>query len=223
MRPPVSRRTICMSGWPKVRDLSRRVKCLSLVIVLFGALLQAPLQAQTVSAWELVHPTRFDWENRAQRQRIAEDLVSRVGLLAAVVPDQSAAQAQQLKATAAALDSLGEDATPRQRSRLYLSRAYQHRRLLDMLSDTLGALQCVQTSRDINAEMHCWSEVSVYLMDEETVHHSLTVLRSARMIPRDEDMPVKAQDPKVWYGEYGRGIVRHIVKPFLKSLAEKDA
>ena len=70
--------------------------------------------------------------------------------------------------------------------------------------------------------MLCWAEVSVYLMDEETVDIALTVLRSARMIPRDEDMPVKAQDPKVWYGEYGKGIVRYILKPYLRSLSSEN-
>jgi hypothetical protein len=181
---------------------------------------QAPAQAQSVSAWDLVHPTKFDWEIRTHRRRIAQDLISRVGLLAAVVPEQSVEQQQQLEQTAAALDALGDGATPRQRSRLYLSRAYQHRRLLDLLANTLAALDCVKTSTDLREEMHCWSQASVLLMDEETMDVALTVLRSARMVPRDEDMPVKAQDPKVWYGEYGRGIVRYIVKPFLQSLAE---
>jgi len=176
-------------------------------------------QAQSASAWDLVHPTRFDWQSRAQRHAIAGDLIARVGLLAGVVPAQTDEQAQQLKEAAAALEGLGDEATPRQRSKLYLSRSYQHRRLLDLLADTLSALHCVQNEKDINKEMHCWAMASVLLMDEETVDIALSVLRSARMIPRDEDMPVKAQDPKIWYGEYGRGIVRHIITPYLQTLA----
>ncbi len=194
-----------------------------LAVLTLGSMLQVPVQAQSVSAWDLVHPTRFDWEIRSHRHRVAQDLISRVRLLAAVVPDQSREQQQQLKDTAAALEALGNDATPRQRSRLYLSRAFQHRRLLDMLANTLAALNCVRTSKDINKEMLCWTEASVFLMDEATVDIALTVLRSARMIPRDEDMPVKAQDPKVWYGEYGRGIVRYIVKPYLRALSNENA
>ena len=197
------------------RNLKSQIVGVAAALTIF-----APLQAQSVSAWELVHPTKFDWEIKSHRQHIAKDLVSRVRLLAAVVPAQSPEHEQQLKDTAAALDDLGSDATPRQRSRLYLSRAFQHRRLLDLLADTLAALNCVQISREINAEMFCWTEASVLLMDEETVDIALTVLRTARMVPRDEDMPIKAQDPKVWYGEYGRGIVRYIVKPYLQSLSE---
>jgi hypothetical protein len=195
----------------------------ALVGLVVAMLSQQPVFAQAVSAWELVHPTRFDWEIRSHRQRIAEDLISRVSLLSAVVPAQSEGQARQLDKIAAGLDALGENATPRQRSKLFLSRAYQHRRLLDMLADTLKALECVRAAGAIAREMHCWAEVSVLLMDEETMDVALAVLRSARMIPRDEDMPVKAQDPKIWYGEYGRGIVRHIVKPFLASLAPKES
>ena len=176
-----------------------------------------------MSAWELIYPTRFDWQIRTHRQRVAEDLVARVSLLSAVVPEQSAEQQRQLKEITDTLAALGDEASPRQRSRLYLSRAYQHRRLLDMLSDTLGALNCVQSSERIAEEMYCWSQVSTLLMDEETIDVALSVLRTARMVPRDEDMPVKAQDPKVWYGEYGRGIVRYILKPYLQSLAEENS
>lgn len=212
-----------MSGSEEMPDARHNVTHLglgTLALLVVATLLQSPVQAQTVSAWELVHPTRFDWEIRSHRIRVAADLVSRVGLLAAVVPAQSDLQAQQLENITAALDALGDEATPRQRSKLYLSRAYQHRRLLDLLADTLSALDCVRVVEDINKEMHCWSEVSVMLMDEETVDIALTVLRSARMIPRDRDMPVKAQDPKIWYAEYGRGIVQHIIKPFLRARAE---
>jgi hypothetical protein len=175
-----------------------------------------------VSAWDLVHPNRFDWQIKVHRQRVAADLISRVGVLAAIVPEQSAEQQRQLGETEAAIEALGDAASPRQRSRLYLSRAYQHRRMLDLLSATLKALDCVRAAEEISTEMYCWAQVSGSLMEEETMDVALTVLRNARMIPRDEDMPVKAQDPKIWYGEYGRGIVRHIVTPYLRKLSASD-
>ncbi|MFP6814436.1 MAG: hypothetical protein VB948_12685 [Pseudomonadales bacterium] len=198
------------------------MKYFGLCVLALLLTLQVPVRAQSVSAWDLVHPTGFDWQIKSHRQLVAKDLGSRVRLLAAVVPAQSEEQRQQLKATVATLDALGDEATPRQRSNLYLSRAFQHRRLLDLLANTLTSLSCTRAAQDINKEMLCWSEVSVYLMDEETVDIALTVLRSARMIPRDEDMPVKAQDPKVWYGEYGRGIVRYIIKPYLRALSSEN-
>jgi hypothetical protein len=198
------------------------MKYFGLCVLALLLTLQVPVRAQSVSAWDLVHPTGFDWQIKSHRQLVAKDLGFRVRLLAAVVPAQSEEQRQQLKATVATLDALGDEATPRQRSNLYLSRAFQHRRLLDLLANTLTSLSCTRAAQDINKEMLCWSEVSVYLMDEETVDIALTVLRSARMIPRDEDMPVKAQDPKVWYGEYGRGIVRYIIKPYLRALSSEN-
>ncbi|MCZ6709400.1 MAG: hypothetical protein O7B25_03465 [Gammaproteobacteria bacterium] len=198
------------------------MKYFGLCVLALLLTLHAPVRAQSVSAWDLVHPTDFNWQIKSHRQLVAKDLSSRVRLLAAVVPAQSKEQQQQLKATIATLDALGDDASPRQRSNLYLSRAFQHRRLLDLLANTLSSLNCTRADQDINKEMLCWAEVSVYLMDEETVDIALTVLRSARMIPRDEDMPVKAQDPKIWYSEYGRGIVRYIIKPYLRTLSSES-
>ncbi len=184
------------------------------------ALLNAPaIGAQSVSAWDLVYPSNFDWEIRTHRLRVANDLASRVSLLVAVVPKQTEEESARLRETEQALEARGADASPRERSRLYLSRAYQHRRLLELLADTLDALECVRSAQEMPREVHCWTQAAVNLMDEETVDVALTVLRDARMVPRDEDMPVKAQDPKVWYGEYGKGIVRHIVMPYVAGLA----
>lgn len=178
--------------------------------------------AQSVSAWDLIYPSNFNWEIRTHRQRVAGDLASRVALLAAVVPKQTAEETDRLRETEQALEARGADASPSERSRLYLSRAYQHRRLRELLDDTQDALRCVRSAEQMAREIHCWTRAAVNLMDEETVDVALTVLRDARMVPRDEDMPVKAQDPKVWYGEYGKGIVRHIVMPYVAGLAETE-
>ncbi|HEY5680505.1 MAG TPA: hypothetical protein VIS55_10595 [Pseudomonadales bacterium] len=190
------------------------------VLICAFALAMAPFAgAQSVSAWDLVYPSNFNWEIRTHRVRVANDLASRVSLLVAVVPRQTEEESARLRETEQTLEARGADASPRDRSRLYLSRAYQHRRLLELLADTLDALQCVRSAEELPREVHCWTRAAVNLMDEETVDVALTVLRDARMVPRDEDMPVKAQDPKVWYGEYGKGIVRHIVMPYLAGLA----
>jgi hypothetical protein len=38
-------------------------------------------------------------------------------------------------------------------------------------------------------------------------------------------MPRPAQDPRVWYGEFGRGIVRRVLTPWIQGLgvAEQEA
>ena len=149
---------------------------------------------------------------------MAADLISRISLLAAVVPAQAPNEVRRLKAQEAEIEALGAAATPRQRSRLYLSRAYQHGRLVELLDSMLAALDCVRNSVTVSREMFCWAEASGLLMDDATLDISLSVLRQGRRIPRDEDMPVKAQDPKIWYSEYGRGIVRNIITPYLQSL-----
>lgn len=195
-----------------------RKRLTKLAVLVLGSLSVHGAQAAG-SAWDLVHPDNFDWRSADQRHSVAGDLISRVSLLAAVVPPQAPDQVERLRSAEAELEALGAKATPRQRSRLYLSRAFQHRRLIELLGNMLTQLQCVRAAVELAAEMLCWSEVSVLLMDEETLDISLNVLRQGRMIPRDEDMPVKAQDPKVWYSEYGRGIVRHLIRPYLESLA----
>ena len=48
---------------------------------------------------------------------------------------------------------------------------------------------------------------------------ALSMLRRARLIPKDGHMPVTAQDPEVWYGEYGRGILQYILIPYLDDAA----
>ena len=186
-------------------------------IILLWAIGLAPLFAVAGNAWDLVHPDNFAWQVRGDRHSVAADLISRVSLLAAVVPPQAPDQINRLEKIEAELAALGERATPRQRSRLYLSRAYQHRRLVELLRGILESLSCVRSSVTISEEMYCWTQASVFLMDEEALDISLGVLRQGRMIPRDEDMPVKGQDPKVWYSEYGRGVVRYIVRPYLQS------
>lgn len=196
----------------------------TLAALLVATALCAPgALAQSVSAWDLVHPGGFEWQIRSHRLRVAADLVSRVRVLAAIVPEQSDEKRRELQEAEAAIKALGDAATPRQRSRLYLSRAYQHRRLLDLLADTLQALDCVRTEEAITGEMYCWARASSLLMDEETMEIALNVLRDSRLIPRDEDIPVQAQDPVIWYGEYGRGIVSHIIAPFLRSLSGAPA
>ena len=213
--------------WLAVKSRRAAVRCaynahmrkLCLMWGLGSCLAVAAAGSWASDAWDLIHPDQFDWQSQVQRQGIAADLASRISLLAAVVPAQSDEELEGLKSREAELAALGDAATPRQRSRLYLSRAYQHRRLRDLLQGMLDALRCVRGAREVPKEMHCWSQASVLLMDEETINISLSVLRQGRMMPRDEDMPVKAQDPKVWYGEYGRGIVRHIIRPYLASLS----
>ena len=194
---------------------SCQIILLAAVSALFGGWLAS--DAVAGSAWDLVHPDNFDWQVRGDRRSVAADLISRVGLLAAVVPAQAPDQISDLNKIEASLETLGDAATPRQRSRLYLSRAYQHRRLVVLLRDMLAALACVRSAVSVSQEMYCWAQASALLMDEEALEISLSVLRQSRMIPRDEDMPVKAQDPKVWYSEYGRGVLRYILRPYLES------
>jgi len=173
-----------------------------------------------LDAWELIHPGDLDAGNRYHRHAVARDLRQRVELMAAVVPALAPDRAARVAEKQARLTALGDEASPRRRSRLYLSRDYQHARLLRILGDAIAALDCVITSGDdLRREMACWARASTQFLDEEAISVALAALRRARLVPRDEDMPVAAMDPVVWYGEYGRGIVRHILTPYLDAEA----
>ena len=191
-------------------------------LLVFGALVAAASATSTaaaVNAWELIHPKAFDWQEAAHRTAIAKDLLRRLNLLASVVPPQSPQQQALVLDEMAALDELGTEAPPRRRSRLFMSRGYQHYRLLELIEETRGDLECILAAADIREEMHCWSLAAQHFGDETRLDLALSMLRSARLIPKDGQMPVTAQDPEVWYGEYGRGILQYIVVPYLADAA----
>lgn len=197
------------------------MKHVALVLVML--LPGAAAASQTTTAWDLVHPRNFDWQDRAARAQMASDLLGRIQMLAAVIPPLSAADLERIQLEQAELEALGESASPRRLGRHYLSRRYQHRVVLELVDNTQGALSCAASSELIAAEMACWARASAYLLQEDRLDLGLSVLREARMVPRDEDMPVKAQDPVVWYGEYGRGVVNHILIPYLENQAAGGA
>lgn len=175
--------------------------------------------AGPVTAWELISPVVFDWRQVEQRRAVANDLLERLDMLGSAIPPLSPSQQARVLQEAAELERLDPDADPRRRSRLFMSRRYQHFRLLDLLEETRGNLKCVLTAAQIGEEMRCWSLASVNFGEEAKLDLALSMLRSARLIPKDGAMPVKAQDPAVWYGEYGRGILQHILAPYLAQQA----
>ncbi len=188
----------------------------------FAALPVEAGAAAGIDAWELISPAHFDWRERPHRRAIAEDLLVRLNLLADVIPPLSPQQEAQVANEMAELQRMDPDADTRRRSRLYMSRRYQHFRLLELLEDTRRNLQCVIAAARVSEEMRCWSLASVNFGDEAKLDLALSMLRSARLIPKDGAMPVKAQDPSVWYGEYGRGILKHILTPYLAEQAIKS-
>ncbi len=188
----------------------------------FAALPAEAGAAATIDAWELISPAHFDWRERPHRRAIAEDLLVRLNLLADVIPPLSPQQEAQVANEMAELQRMDPDADTRRRSRLYMSRRYQHFRLLELLEDTRRNLECVIAAARVSEEMRCWSLASVNFGDEAKLDLALSMLRSARLIPKDGAMPVKAQDPSVWYGEYGRGILKHILTPYLAEQAVKN-
>jgi len=188
----------------------------------FAALLltsAAPATA-AVNAWELIHPKALDWRQAAHRRAIAQDLLARLNQLASVVPAQSVGQRKRVLEELAELDQMGTSASPRRRSRLYMSRGYQHYRLLELIDATYADLQCILSATDIRDEMGCWGRAALHFGDESVLDLALSMLRNARLIPKDGHMPVTAQDPAVWYEEYGRGILQHILVPYLAADAE---
>ena len=179
--------------------------------------------AAQVTAWELISPTVLDWRQAEQRRAVAKDLLERLDLLAGAIPPLSANQRARVVKEAAELEGLDPDADSRRRSRLFMSRRYQHFRLLDLLAETRSNLKCVLAAEQVAEEMRCWSLASVNFGEEAKLDLALSMLRSARLIPKDGAMPVKAQDPAVWYGEYGRGILKYILTPYLTQQAAGKA
>lgn len=218
-------RMASLRPWPMWAErgwLARRSPC-TWAILLAALLPAAP--AAAADAWELIHPKMFDWRQAEQRRAVARDLVRRLDLLAAVVPEQSPKELGELVRKMAELQGMAAGESSERRSRLYISRQYQHFRLLELIGEVRASLDCILAAgrlaqdQRLAQEMHCWSLASLHFGDETTLSLALPMLRNARLIPKERNMPVMAKGPALWYAEYGRGILRHILAPYLACAA----
>ena len=176
-------------------------------------LLGAPAFAAT--AWDLVYAQDFDASSRTQRRDVARDLSTRIGVLINRMPEQRPKELARLQKKEASI----KDASDRERSAFYESAAYQHWYLARMLNKVTRDLHCAATQESIAAEMLCWSRVALQLSDEERIRFAVRRLQDSRRLDKDKNLPVHAQDPDVWYVTYGRGILEHIVIPYLETQA----
>ena len=185
------------------------------VSLIFGLIVCAGASAQT--AWDLVFREQLDWTSREHRLILSRDLIDRVALLESNLPEMSERDHQRVDQLEARIERLGDDATSSQRGRLFLSREYQHRTLLEHLQHLRRELACVQSATDLNAEMTCWGRVAVELLDGERIDVAIETLRDHRMIPRPREMPLTTLNPSIWYAEFGRGIVEYLLLPYIGS------
>ena len=169
------------------------------------------------TAWDLISGHHLDPHSKAEREAIAHDLDSRIGRLVSLLADQNPKEIEKLERDEAKLVAapVGDKST----TELQLSVAYQHRRLLKLLTEIRGALDCVMRSeRDVD-EMLCWARASVLLADEESLKLAVGILREHRRLPLDKDLPVRIRGPEVWYDSYARGILEFILIPYLSAAA----
>ena len=150
------------------------------------------------------------------RKQVAEDLLSRLEQLRSRIPAQSPADVEAIEKRLASLDDL--TLASERRGRFFLSLDYQHYQLVQLLDDARQQLGCIIEATREETELACWSRLAQIYLAEERIGLGLSTLRAARRLPRDDDMPTSAQDPLVWYSEFGRGILRRIITPWLTSL-----
>ena len=174
------------------------------------------------SAWDLVFREQLDWTNREHRLILARDLAHRVSLLEAILPEMSERDLDKLNSLEARIERFGDDASSSERGKLFLSKQYQHRALLQHTEQMQQQLDCVQSSTDLDHEIICWGRVGVLLLDGDRIGVALETLRDYRVVPRSREMPVKAQHPALWYAEFGRGIVEYLLVPYLENQSGGD-
>ena len=168
-------------------------------------------------AWLLIDIEEDAALSRAQRVAIAEDLGARLAVIRSVVPEQPPDRRARVERRLAELDA-DEKVGNSSRGRFFLSREYQHYQLLELLEMAADRLNCVLGAEgSVMQEMGCWAQLASVYLAEERLQLGLSTLRRSRLIPRDDDMPRVAQDPRVWYSQFGRGILRGIVTPYLKA------
>jgi len=171
------------------------------------------------TAWDLISPQQFDPQSKAERMAIANDLAFRVARLADLVADQDRDELKKLEQDEAKLAAAGTDSRPN--AELQLSVAYQHRKLVKLLSDIHTALDCVVNSDIDAAEMLCWARTSLLLSDEESLKLAVGTLRDNRRLPENKNLPPLIRGPEVWYDSYARGILEFILIPYLSNAAPK--
>ena len=189
-------------------------RTLAIALLLIGV--GAGLSARAAdAAWQLVDVEGDRQMERPQRLAIAQDLAARLAVLQSVVPRQAESQQNKVRERLERMDD--SDLGSTSRGRFFMSVAYQHYQLAELLSEAQNQIACILRAPSVAVEMHCWAQLASTYLSEERIELGLSTLRSHRMVPRDDDVPRVAQDPRVWYTEFGRGIVRGIVTPYLAS------
>ena len=188
---------------------------LTTAILAWATLVSSPSDAAT--AWDLVFSQGFDSSSRVQRRDVAIDLSKRINVLVDRLPEQRPKEFERLLKKEAGI----AEASDRERSAFYESVAYQHRFLSHLLAEVDEALRCAANEEAIATEMLCWAQAALLLSDEERIRFAVRRMQDTRRLDRDKHLPVHAQDPDVWYVTYGRGILEHIVIPYLETAAKR--
>ncbi len=186
----------------------RRVSLLVLGLLMSGSVFGE-------QAWTLLGADVDAALNQSERRQVAEDLGSRLEVLRSKVPLQSPADRTSVEER---LAKLGDVAlASERRGRFFLSLDYQHYQLAQLLDGASEQLRCIREATNESIELTCWSRLAQIYLAEERLGIGLSTLRAARLLPRDDKMPSSAQDPTVWYTEFGRGILRRIITPWLEA------
>lgn len=186
------------------------------------ALTAAP-SGQATEAWSLLGLDSDEPLTRTERRDVAEDLIRRLDTLRSRVPMQKPDDAEDVRQQLDTLDDM--TLASERRGRFFLSLPYQHYQLLELLNGARQELECIRTMELPAVEHACWARLATIYLSEERLELGVSTLRAARLLPKDDDMPRPAQDPRVWYGEFGRGIVRRVLTPWIQGLgvAEQQA
>jgi len=182
-------------------------------LLLLGLLMSGSVFGE--QAWTLLGADTDAGLDQTERRQIAEDLGSRLEVLRSKIPAQSPGDKTSVEKR---LDSLGDMAlASERRGRFFLSLDYQHYQLTQLLDGASEQLRCIRETGVESVELTCWARLAQIYLAEERLGIGLSTLRAARLLPRDDKMPTSAQDPSVWYTEFGRGILRRIITPWLAA------
>lgn len=174
--------------------------------------------SRAAEAWSLLGLDSDAPLTRIERISIANDLASRLETLRRHVPMQKPDAAEGVRSRLDTLDDM--TLASEQRGRFFLSLDYQHYQLLELLDGARAELECIRTTGSEALEHTCWARLATIYLSEERLELGIGTLRAARLLPKDDDMPRPAQDPRVWYGEFGRGILRRVLTPWLSAQIE---
>jgi len=197
----------------------------SLLVLFIPLLISANMTAFAVDAGILINPGTSAISKK-ERQEVAKDLLGQIEKLASYLATPKPSEIAWVdKESEAITKLLGTDAFLERSIQLLESPEFQQQKLKTLLDNIKTSLQCINNDNvNLQSEILCWAVVSHNLSDETTLENSISILKGNGRLPKDIAKKAGLFEAMGYggkYNMYARGIINHIVIPYLSGSITK--